>query len=264
MGQKPVEAPAPAPSYNNGPQVAPAYEPAPAPMPAAPAAAPVYNNYPPAPAPVFPADVKICTVCGNPCNKNAVVCVRCGQKFSGKEAGTTAKSGKAISVIAIILVALGLLTILSTAIAYESFSASTFLSLVSSVVILVGFIKGKCNKLPGIGYCISIVANLLSVLVDGSDFTFAFVLSLVQIGLTAAMFLGGNGIRKLWYLPVIFAALSSIVATVALAQYSSEVPYLLSVAIGSIFGSCIGVFVVCLNAKTNWNAPESAPMPPQY
>lgn len=245
--QQPNPAPAPAPSYNNEPQVAPAPTPTPA------------YGYQSAPAPAYSADMKLCPGCGNPCNKNAVVCVRCGTKLAAGS-GATAKNGKGISIVAIIFGIIGAFTTFVNLIDYE-FALPQLVSFVGTVLVVVGFIIGKCSKLPGVGYIVSIVASFLNLIVYENDPTFGFVLGIIQTGLMAAMYLGGNGIRKAWFAPIILGVL---------AVFFNYLPIMDSYFfdagsfIVTLISTGIGVFISCFNAKTNWNKPESAPIPTQY
>ncbi len=243
--QQPNPAPAPAPSYNNEPQAAPAPTPTPA------------YSYQPAPAPAYSADIKICPGCGNPCNKNAVVCVRCGTKLA---AGSTTKNGKGISIVAIIFGVIGVISTFSNMINMD-FELPFLVSFIGTVLVLVGFIIGKCNKLPGVGYIVSIVASILNLIIYENDPTFGFILGIIQTGLMAAMYLGGNGIRKAWFAPIILGVLAVFFNYLPLMEsyYFDAGSFIVT-----LISTGIGVFISCFNAKTNWNKPESTPIPTQY
>ena len=222
----------------------------------------------PIPPPV-PQDVKVCPYCGNHCHKNAVICVSCGQNYPSAKSNkpvdvSPAKNGKIISIISIVFCVIGLFSTFVTSVAYETFNLSTLVLMAASIVIIVGFIKGKFNKLPGIGYILSAVSSILSVIILESDISFLFVLSLVQTIMLSAMYLGSNRIRKYWYVPVILSALVTAINYIPIldSYYFGFEDFLL--AIFSVIGSAVGSFVVCLNAKINWNVSEDTNSATQY
>lgn len=230
-------------------------------------------------APAVPNGKKFCPVCGNESIKEAVICVKCGSPFAPQTATqgrpvrqkTPASPAKIVSVIAIVLAAFGLLSILASVITLLVNSASVspvnmLISAAVSVCTLVGFIKMKNNILPGVGYMLSAVSTFITFItniVEYEYFSLATLISVVQIVLLALLFINKkpNG-RKLWYLPVILAgvvALISIIESLADGRfeysyyYSSSfmweafIPY-----VASLIGSVFGILVSALNAKLNW------------
>ncbi len=248
--------------------------------------------------PVIPTDAKICTNCGNPCNKNAVICVKCGQSLtasapassdtifctncgnscnknavicvkcgqtltsSNSKATTKAKTNvdlaKVISILSIVLCAIGVLSVTISTISSFSYSwynpVPSLISIAGSVFVLVGFIKGKCNKLPGIGYILSVLSSIVSLIVYENDITFVLILSIIQTLMMAALFIGKNEIRKFWYAPIAVYGLIVIIGFISNISYGNF-GYAISGA-ATMLGGVFGAAVSCLNAKLNWNNPN--------
>ena len=230
---------------------------------------PVYEQTPspvsaPLPEPnTLPSDRKLCPICDNECYIEAPVCPYCGKEFpapvvndngnNGNNDEPSSKTGKIVSVIAIVLCALSVFTTASNIISYRNFTLISLLSLAASIVVLVGLIKRKNNKLPAIGYGISAVNNLLSIFIFRGSLSIALILSVVQLILTAALYLGNEKIRKIWYAPIAISVLATFVSAIPALNGVGEI----IVAITTAIGSALGVLVTCLNAKYNWHAPEN-------
>ncbi len=210
-----------------------------------------------------PADVRICPSCGYHCNIYAVECSHCGMNFitnkpANKQNGLSSleKNGKIINIIAIVLVALGGLFSVANLTSYESLFLP-FLPLIGSILIVVGFVKGNHNKLPAIGYFINSAASVIAVFGFYSGLSVIVnLLSVVQTVYTAMLFYGNSKFMNRWYIPVVIAALTSLIGNV---YYGLD--NIFYVVFSSI-GAAIGSLVICLNAKINWNVTETTEQPP--
>lgn len=251
----------------SSPETEPVHTPAPESVyapPAEPVSAPPVMTYASA-----PTNIKVCPTCGNQCNENAVICVNCGQKLTAESnksgiSNATKSNNKALSVVSIVIIAIGLLSTLSFAI-NSGFTLSTAITLVASILILVGFIKGKCNKLPGIGYVLSALSSVVA-LIDTGDFSLSLVVAIIQAGVMAALYLGTDSIRKLWFIPVVLSVINIISSYAPTLEYIEYFGFesIVSMFI-SVITALISSVIVCLNAKINWNTSEvTAENPTQY
>ncbi len=236
------------------------------------------------------SDKRYCSSCGAECHKDAVICVGCGQLLEKKPVSGSAAvaegikkagSGKVVWVIALILCGIGAISLLANFIRMISrgedfiYILTAFLSLISSGLIVGGFIVRKSSPLPGIGYIISAATTALSTIVSMVDYGFTFglfmsLVSVIQIALVARLYLDkNNAVRQKWLIPVVMCVAITVITIVgnlidgaydSFSGYYYTYSYfdseLFITDLLSKIGGVLGVVVTCLNAKYNWNRPE--------
>lgn len=221
-------------------------------------------------------NVKICSACGNECDNNAILCVKCGTLLDNKvNTNNNQVKGKEriVSIIAIVLCAIGALSgiivVISSLVdgSYFANIISSIVSAIGAIVVTVGLIAGKKNKLPAIGYFISALSTLISVLISGGVISYKLlsIFSIIQVVLVALLYLGNKSIEKLWVAPIALSLVLSVVymiVNLSNEAYTSGYYYsyfdwgYFLVDAATRIGSVIGVGVTCLNAKLNWCSNE--------
>lgn len=221
------------------------------------------------------SDINKCPHCGNECDKNAILCVKCGglleKKANKNKNNTSSGKEKIIYIINIVLCALG--AVGSIIILFDYRSLYNFVTAIGAAVVFVGLIIGKKNIIPAIGYFISTVATVITVINNiryNLDETLIFILvplmaSVVQSILVALLYLGNKTLKKSWYIPAVLCFVISVIYVIINIidnRYTYEFYYtyfdweIFLVDIATRFGSVIGVAVTCLNAKVNWYSEE--------
>ena len=247
-------------------------------------------------APTMPnvSDANICPNCGNECIKEAIICVRCGQSLeknktpvNNQPVAKKKRDGidKTVGVGAICFAIIGIISGISSLFSvfsygYELTIITTLISFIGSICVCMGFIIRKNNVLPGIGYIITMLSSVLGFVLGRIVFARTMTLislviitiAIVQNVLMATLYFNKkpDG-RKLWFVPVILAAvimIINVIANFADGYYYSGYYYTLFV--WQIFvkdilmriGTVVGILLACANAKLNWHKPATVSIPP--
>lgn len=227
------------------------------------------------------AGINICPNCGNECHKDAIICVNCGQSIVRTESKekpkqksrhyNSDKAKKVISIIAIILIASQIfanLLQIGKQIEYLTYGyiegfIPYAITVVSYILILIGFIIRKNNKLPGIGFLLSVVSVGFSLVYCLADFGFViedgllaagYVLSIASDIIIATMYFSKNdSVRKLCFIPVLIAVLNCIISIFC--EYFDSYYFWLEDAllvVATYIPTLLVRIFTCLNAKMNW------------
>ena len=213
----------------------------------------------------------ICPNCGNVCDKKAVLCVKCGNMLppKNKKASTNVSLptslpiAKIVSIAAAVLCGISLFSFVPgifSGFGYKYVIVS-IIRCISVLLLVAGFIIGKKNKLPAAGYFVSAFASLLYVIFYHS-ITFSTVLAVVQVIVTAMLFINGKLAKNIWFAPIALCVLSNIIGFATNIYYYFDYYYgfpwgMFFSDIVSIVFAILGVLVVCVNAKLNWADTES-------
>ena len=226
-------------------------------------------------------NVNTCPYCGYGCHKDAIICVNCGKSLVRKENNVASKhqiSGKgkkAISVIAIILfVSQTLANLLQIEKQIEQLTygyMETFIpyiiTVISYILILIGFIIRKNNKLPGIGFLLSVVSVGFSLVSCLADFGFViedgllaagYVLSIARNIIIATMYFSKNeAVRKIWFIPVFIVVLRCVISVFFeyFDSYYFGAADVMMIVVSYIYTLLTTIFA-CLNAKMNWTSSK--------
>ena len=135
------------------------------------------------------------------------------------------------------------------------------------MAVFIGLLIGKKNKLVAIGYGFSALLTLISLFTGTSGiYIVTFIISFVQVAITALLYTGDITLKKVWYIPAVLSFLSAailIIFMLANSVYTYDGYYstyfdwkyfLLDIAVQ--FSPIIGVVITCLNAKMNWCSDE--------
>lgn len=208
-------------------------------------------------------NANVCPQCGNECDKNAVICVKCGYSFKsqGKTGDKkTVSKNKLISIIAIALCALG--TIINVVNLFQqSFKFSSFFAVVASVIVLAGLILGKKNKLPVIGYAVSVLVNVVTMFMN-DNITLINIASVIPFLPLLLLYTGKKPYEKYWLAPVIMSgaiAVIGIIMNLLDSVYTYDGYYsdwfmwdLFLIDVGTKIGLVLGFMLESYNAKLNW------------
>lgn len=226
-------------------------------------------------------NVNICPNCGYECHKEAIICVNCGQSLVRKENKeapkhqNTGNGKKVISIIAIIFVVsqtLANLLQIEKQIEYltygyiESF-IPYIITVVSYILIFIGFIICRNNKLPGVGFLLSAISVVFSLVCCLLDFGFIIEDVLLVLGyviyiamniMIAVMYFSKNdSVRKLWFIPILIVVLRCVISVFYeyFDSYYFGFDDVLMIVVSYIYTLFTTLFA-CLNAKINWTSSK--------
>lgn len=176
------------------------------------------------------SDYIICPNCKNECIKDAVICVQCGNPLAEQTNNKQKKEGGAFKIAAVALFIVDFVLSAVTVFGYFYHGYTLYqyqilipsvISMITAVMIIVGLMAAKNNKLIGTAFCLEVIKNVIVLILtiwnNGVIITFGEMLLSVATGmvfgnleiiLMAIMFLSKKEIlHKVWFLPfVIYTA----------------------------------------------------------
>ena len=219
------------------------------------------------------SNIKRCPYCGNECDKNAVLCVKCGSSLENKvnRINKTFGKGMLIYIINLILCGFGAITLVINLFKGDYSFADYIIAIVNvigAVLVLVGLIVGKKNKIPAIGYCISAVATVITIFYivisyfDESIIVYllSLIVSVVESVLVGLLYSCNKTLKKSWFIPIILCFVTNVLTIIInYDKYYYYYFYSDTFLIDIVFqlASIIGVAITCLNAKLNWCSEEN-------